>query len=183
MKTHPLQDLTVLDRFKVGGFPPGYDANVRRFWAPIDDVHGVEMFTVQSVRRSYDLAMFGFDDEEKADAIHLLMQQPHIHVRLTLDGTQAGGVHEKLILAHEKYPNNAVAIGSSEHGRIMHEKVEIIDGVILVGGSTNLSMAAERLQDNELTVRFAPLECIEARMRIDAIHAHMVDQAAKRAAK
>jgi hypothetical protein len=53
-------------------------------------------------------------------------------------------------------------------------KLEIIDGVILVTGSTNLSIAAETLQDNELTVRYAPLECIEARIRVDAIHAHML---------
>jgi phosphatidylserine/phosphatidylglycerophosphate/cardiolipin synthase-like enzyme len=136
------------------------------------------MIVVRSVRRSYDLAMFGFDDDEKADAIEVLMRNPDIHVRLTLDGTQAGGVHEKLLLAKEKYSNNAIATGGSEHGRIMHLKLEIIDGVILCTGSTNLSMGAETLQDNELTVRFAPLECIEARIRVDAIHAHMLERAA-----
>jgi hypothetical protein len=171
---HALADLSVLDQFKNGGFPPGYDINVRRFYAPVDQVHDVEMATVRAVQRSYDLAMFGFDDDEKADAIEALMQNPDIHVRLTLDGLQARGVHERLLLAKENYPNNAMATGSSEHGRIMHLKLEIIDGVFLSTGSTNLSIAGETLQDNELTVRYAPLECIEAKMRIDAIHAHMI---------
>jgi hypothetical protein len=177
---HQLADLSILDHYKSVPFPPGYDKNVRRFYAPVDDVHGVELFNVRAVQRSYDLAMFGFDDEEKADAIEKLMADPNIHVRLTLDGLQAKGAHERLLLAREKYSNNSMAIGGSEHGRIMHMKLEIIDGVILVTGSTNLSMAAETLQDNELTVRYAPIECIEARMRIDAIHSHMLDVAAKR---
>lgn len=171
---HPLADLSVLDEFKTGGFPPGYDKNVRRFYAPVDRVHDVEMATVRAVQRSYDLAMFGFDDDEKADVIESLMRNPDIHVRLTLDGTQAGGVHERLLLAKENYPNNAIATGSSEHARIMHLKLEIIDGVFLATGSTNLSIGAETLQDNELTVRYAPIECIEARIRVDAIHAHML---------
>lgn len=175
--THPLADLSVLDQFKTGGFPPGYPVDTRRFYAPVDKVHDVEMWAVRAVQRSYDLAMFGFDDDEKADAIEQLMANANVHVRLTLDGTQAGGVHERLLLAREKYDNNDVATGSSEHGRIMHLKLEMIDGVYLITGSTNQSISAETLQDNELTIRYAPLECIEARMRVDAIHQHMLAKA------
>lgn len=176
--THPLQDLTVLDQYKTGGFPPGYDLSVRRFYSPVDGVHPVAMALIQAAQRELVVAMFGFDDDLLADAIAAKMANPNIVVQLTLDKSQAGGVHERDLLNREKYPANLVAVGSSEHGRIMHMKLMIIDGVFLVTGSTNWSTAAETLQDNELTVRYSPIECAEARIRVNQIHAHMLGGAA-----
>jgi len=56
----------------------------------------------------------------------------------------------------------------------MHLKLMMIDGTVLATGSTNWSDSAEHLQDNELTVSISPARAAEARMRIDAIHAHML---------
>jgi phosphatidylserine/phosphatidylglycerophosphate/cardiolipin synthase-like enzyme len=78
------------------------------------------------------------------------------------------------LLATEQYPYSSIAIGSSEHGRIMHMKLLVIDGTVLATGSTNWSGGAEHLQDNELTVAIHPARAAEARIRIDTIHTHML---------
>lgn len=171
---HSLADLSVLDQFKTDGFAVGYPPDCRTFYSPVDDLHGALMYVMGAARKELVVAMFGFDDEELAGAIKQKLLDSKCFVQLTLDKTQAGGTHEKALLAQEGYPNSSVAVGSSEHGRIMHMKILIVDGVWLVTGSTNWSDAAEHLQDNELTIRYSPIEANEARIRVSQIHQHML---------
>lgn len=171
---HPLADLTVLDQFKTGPFPPGYPTDVRTFYSPVDDLHGALLYAIQAAQSELIVAMYGFDDEQLADALKAKMADPGVHVQFTLDKSQAGGVHERTLLAQEGYPNTSLAVGSSEHGRIQHMKVLVVDATVLVTGSTNWSDAAEHLQDNELTVALHPARAAEARLRIAAIHQHML---------
>ena len=175
---HPLADLSALDQFKAAPFPPGYPADVRTFYSPVDDLHGCLAYVIGSAQHEVLLAMYGLDDDVLAGAVKAKMSDPNIHVQLTLDSSQAGGVHERTLLAAEQYPNTSVAVGRSEHGAIMHLKILVIDATVLVTGSTNWSDSAEHLQDNELTVAIHPARAAEARLRITAIHAHMLAKAA-----
>jgi phosphatidylserine/phosphatidylglycerophosphate/cardiolipin synthase-like enzyme len=174
---HALHRLDVLDRFKYQPFPPGYPSTHRSFYSPVDDVHGALKYLLGSATKSLVVAMYGFDDPELADILRSKLIQEHCYVQLTLDSSQAGGVHERQILTQEKYPASSVATGRSEHGAIMHMKECIIDGVFLVTGSTNWSIGAETKQDNQLTVIADPYVCAEARARIDCIHANMIAKA------
>ena len=121
----------------------------------------------------------GFDDEELAQVLHDKIAQPGVFVQLSLDSSQAGGVHEKALLAKADYPATSVAYGRSEHGAIMHMKVLIVDGMYLVTGSTNWSTGGESLQDNQMTVTADTLACAQARSRTDAIHTSMLQQMSK----
>lgn len=177
----PLPDLAALDQFKTGGFPADYPAWARTWYSPVDDVHGALRTLVASAQSSLVIAMYGFDDPELADIIKAKLADPAIVVQLTLDSSQAGGVHEREILAEEAYPASSVAIGRSEKSAIMHLKEVVIDGLDVITGSTNWSSSGESLQDNTLVLIRDRVVAAEARTRIDAIHHHMVNAARKAA--
>lgn len=174
---HPLNDLTVLDQFAAAPFAPGTPTDRRTFYSPVDDVHGALLYVVKAAQRSLVCAMYGFDDQELADALKEKLTAENVYVQLTLDSSQAGGVHEKQLLTEEAFPISSVAIGRSEKGAIMHLKELVVDGVILVTGSTNWSHGGEALQDNQLTVELNPYAAAAATARIGAIHAHMLAKA------
>ena len=174
-----LPDLTALDKHKSGGFPPGYPANLRTLYSPVDDIHQALLDLIRSATQSLVAAVYGFDDEEVADALREKLESEHVFVQLTLDSSQAGGVHERKLLAREDYPAASIAVGRSEKGAIQHLKLLIIDGMDLITGSTNWSTAGESLQDNAFVVVRDPTVASEARARIDAVHAHMLKSAAK----
>lgn len=176
-----LRDLTLLDHYKATPFAPGYPVNQRRFYSPVDDIPGVLGELVSSATRSIVIAMYGFDDDKLYEQILAKADDEHVFFQLTLDSSQAGGVHERAILAKRDLPGNSIVTGRSEHGAIMHMKIMIIDGLDLAGGSTNWSLGAETKQDNELVVTRDPLVAAEARTRIDMIHTHMLQVAAKKA--
>lgn len=173
-----LSDLSVLDRFAPAGFPADFPPDQRTFFAPVDDVHGVLKVCLAAAVESVAVAMYGFDDDELADIIKAKLEAPHISVQLTLDSSQAGGVHERALLAREDYPASMVAVGRSERGAIMHQKLLVVDGVLTVTGSTNWSLAGERNQDNQLTVHLGRPMAARCRARCDAIHARMLAKAA-----
>jgi phosphatidylserine/phosphatidylglycerophosphate/cardiolipin synthase-like enzyme len=167
-----------LDRFKRTPFPPGYPANCQTFFSPVDDVHGVLVELLKSARNSVVICMYGFDDDEIADIIRSKMESEHLFVQLTLDKSQAGGAHEKALLAKESYPATSIAIGHSERGAIVHLKCIVIDGIYTITGSTNLSTSGETKQSNALVVISDPYVAAEARARIDATHANILSRRA-----
>lgn len=170
--TAPLA-ITDLDKFKrTPSLDPTYPANMRTLYSPIDDVHGALKAVIGATTQSLVIAMYGYDDDELAEMIAHIIDNKNIYVQITLDKSQAGGVHERALL--EKFKNemdsNSVAIGTSEKGAIMHRKMVIVDGLWRISGSTNWSISGETLQDNELTIVQSAAACAEARHVLDIEH-------------
>ena len=140
------QRLQVLGQFTPAGLTPGYGQSYL-FFVGKDDVHGIFHYLLNNEKLALKFNQFGFDDEELNQDIMTMLKNPSIRVQATLDRSQAGGVHEKAIIAaDEANPDflNSFAIGQSATHQISHTK-----GGVLIGqglwweGSTNWSNSGE----------------------------------------
>jgi phosphatidylserine/phosphatidylglycerophosphate/cardiolipin synthase-like enzyme len=157
----------------------GYPDDQRTFFAPRDDVHELLVALLGNAQHSIVVNMFGYDDDELNKIIQEKLADEKVFVQMSLDRSQASGVHEKQILA--KWSNNSfgnsIAIGtSSVHNAISHLKIVIVDGVYTVKGSTNWSLSGEQQQDNELTLSRNAVIAAETRAILDLNHDFMLKQ-------
>ena len=163
-------------------FLDGYPADQRSFFSPRDQVHPMLASLLASAQHSLVLNMYGYDDDELDAIIREKLDSAHVYVQMSLDKSQAGGVHEKVLLA--KWSNtdfgNSIAIGtSSVKHAISHLKVLIVDGVYTVTGSTNWSISGESEQDNQLTLDRNAVVAAEMRAVLDLNHDWMLKQMAE----
>lgn len=167
-------------------FLDGYPPDQRSFFSPRDSLHPMLASLLASTQHSLVLNMYGYDDEELDGLIREKLASEHVYVQMSLDKSQAAGVHEKVLLA--KWSNdafgNSIAIGTSEvHHAISHLKVLIVDGVYSVTGSTNWSISGESEQDNQLSISRNAVVASELRAVLDLNHDWMLKQMAEVRAK
>jgi len=118
------------------------------FYGGRDDVHGVLVHLFTRVRLSVKMNMFGYDDDQLNQILDGLVQDPNVMVQVTLDRSQASGVHEKQILASDEANDPAgyaadFAVGESDTNQISHTKGGVLDGIVAFEGSTNWSSSGE----------------------------------------
>lgn len=185
MPTHPpIFDWEGLGQFKATGrFLDGYPDDIRTFYSPIDDVHGMLVALLRSAQKSMVLNMYGYDDDELDAIIRSKLKNERVFVQMSLDKSQAGGVHERKILEQWAHGlvGNSIAVGQSTAHAISHMKILIVDGIYTVRGSTNWSLAGEQKQDNELTVHRDAVLAAETRAELDRNHDAMLKQMAAKA--
>ena len=176
-----------LDRFKRDGrFIAHYPPNIKAFYSPDDDIHGLLESLLSSAEQSIVLNMFGYDDTDLDTIIKSKLTDEHVYVQMSLDRSQSkSGKTERQILSAWKneYFGNSIAIGTSSKHAISHLKMVIVDGIYTVKGSTNWSLGGEQKQDNELTVCNSAVVAAEARAVLDRNHDFMLKQMAADAAK
>jgi hypothetical protein len=130
-----------------GQLTPGYGDHYL-FLVGRDDCHSILHYLIPREKLVLKLNMFGYDDDELNQDIIGLLKNPNVRVQASLDKSQAGGVHEKKILALDETTNpefyNSFCILQSETHQISHTK-----GGVLVGqgigfeGSMNWSASGE----------------------------------------
>jgi phosphatidylserine/phosphatidylglycerophosphate/cardiolipin synthase-like enzyme len=174
-------------------FLDGYPPDQRSFFSPRDDLHPMLASLLDSAQHSLVLNMYGYDDDQLDEIIREKLASKHVYVQMSLDKSQAGGKHEKELLAKwtdddllKKQDNggfgNSIAIGTSEvKHAISHLKVLIVDGVYTVTGSTNWSISGESEQDNQLTLSRNAVVASELRAILDLNHDWMLKEMAKAA--
>jgi len=118
------------------------------FYVGRDDVHDILKHILSRVSVSLYINMFGFDDDELNDILMTIAADPSVMMLITLDKSQAGGVHEKKLLESDaaKNPkafNTYFVIGESATHQISHTKGFVADGKVGGEGSTNWSASGE----------------------------------------
>jgi hypothetical protein len=146
LQTFTLGDLAQFTKEKV--YSTDASKDVHLFFVGRDDVHDILKYILSRVSISLYLNMFGFDDDELNNIIMQQALDPTITMLITLDQSQAGGVHEKaLIAADQKYNlaayNTHFVIGQSATHQISHTKGFVADGKVACEGSTNWSSSGE----------------------------------------
>jgi len=131
-----------------GKLTPGY-GNSYLFFVGRDDVHSILLHLLSNEKLSLKINMFGFDDDELNQAILALFKIPSIHVQVSLDKSQAGGVHEKAIITADQaqdptdFANSFCILQSATH-QISHTKGGVLASQgIYFEGSTNWSNSGE----------------------------------------
>jgi hypothetical protein len=141
------------------------------------------------------LNMFGYDDDELNEIIMGIVHDPSITCLITLDKSQAGGVHEKKLLDSDAAQdpiafNTHFVIGQSATHQISHTKGFVADGKVGAEGSTNWSVSGEgtfvvkgqaggvgyRAQNNTQSVFTCP-DAV-ARFQAELLAEHVAAQAA-----
>src|SRR5215472_2770912 len=135
-KTRSLQtfSLTELEQFtREKTYATNASKDFHMFYVGRDDVHGILMYLLSRAQTSLYLNMFGYDDDALNQECMRCAGDPSITTVITLDQSQAGGVHEKTILASDAARDAAAyrshfAIGQSATHQISHTKGGCLDG-------------------------------------------------------
>lgn len=156
----------------------GWPADVRSFFSPRDTcVPLVLQRLVGSAQEKVKVNMYGFDDDKLDAILHAKAAQSGFCFQMSLDESQAGGVHERALVAPwARSLGTSVAVGESVKRAISHLKVAVIDGLYVVSGSTNWSTSGETLQDNELVLHRSQALANTYEAILDANHAAMLAQ-------
>jgi hypothetical protein len=173
-----------------GEFGPTASPDFRVFYVGRDDVHGVLVHLYTRVRLSVKMNMFGYDDDQLNQILFGLVHDPTVMVQVTLDQSQASGVHEKQILQSDAASDPAgyaadFAVGQSDTHQISHTKGGVLDGIVAFEGSTNWSASGEgtgialgdakqhagfKAQNNTLSVYVNTYEIAKFSARLDYEH-------------
>lgn len=173
---------------------PEASHDYRVFYVGWDDVHGLLKFlhTLLGVTR-YTMNMFGYDDDELNKLVMALVMNPECLTTITLDKSQAGGAHERRLIAADRAQSLAdfnahFVIGQSATHSISHTKGGVIRstlGDVAWEGSTNWSSDGEgtfvmgrntaggpgyKAQNNTLVVHVNPYEVDKFETRLLAEH-------------
>jgi hypothetical protein len=185
LQTFTLDDLAQFTA--EGEFGPNASPDYRVLYVGRDDVHGALEYVFSHVTVSVKMNMFGFDDDELNKTLMDLTKDPNILVQVSLDRSQAAGVHEKQLLVSDVAEDPAgfathFAIGQSETHQILHTKGGILDNIVAFEGSTNWSASGEgtgiglhgaanvkgfKAQANTLTIHTNPYEIAKFAATLD----------------
>jgi hypothetical protein len=195
LQTFTLDDLAQFTKEKA--FDPRDSSDFRVLYVGRDDVHGALAYVLSRCSRSLKMNMFGYDDDALNAVIVSLIENDDVFVQGTLDKSQSGGVHEKVILAGWTPKVRASwAVGQSSSHQISHTKGGVCDGLVGWEGSTNWSGSGEgtivaldgsdtgrKAQNNTCAFYVNPVEVNKFSCELDEEHAVALQQQIASAAK
>jgi hypothetical protein len=175
---------------------PGYGDSYL-FFVGRDQVHEILNYILSNEKLALKLSMYGYDDAELNKTILKMMKDKNIRVQISLDKSQASGVHEKPLLDADRKLDavafkNSFVITTTSSGQILHTKGGVCLGSgIAFEGSTNWSASGEgigtgnnvkgvKAQSNTLLVTTNPVIVQRFTANLDNEHASALARQAKK---
>ncbi len=163
---------------------PGYGDSYL-FFVGRDNVHEILKYLLSREKLALKFSMFGYDDDELNKIIMAMMKTKTIAVQASLDKSQAGGVHERALIALDRKLNpidfnNSFVITTSATNQILHTKGGVLVGYgVAFEGSTNWSASGEgtdlkKAQSNTLFVTANAVTIRRFIANLDSEHANAV---------
>lgn len=134
--------------------PAGFPDDTIVLFAPRDNIPHALQLLIGSATASVKVEMFTYCDQ----TLHptLKAKAATVEFQATFDESEYQRVRLMRQLVDDLAAAAHVAVGESEHHRIIHRKVVVVDHLYVAGGSTNWTDPGERLEDNELVIRRSP---------------------------
>ena len=128
-------------------------ASVDVYFSLVDDPEGAIIEHLDEAEKSIDIAMYYFTDRDLANAV-IDAYNREVRVRVYLDKDQKEAKYSK-----SRYlAKHGISIRYSNNPYIMHHKLAVIDGQVVITGSYNwTAKAGERNNENLLVIRDPPL--------------------------
>lgn len=120
-------------------------AEIRILFSPDGGIREEIIEQISASQEFIDVAMYSFTSEPIAEAL-VRAKNRGVRVRILLDKLQAAGRYSQ----HQYLLDNGVRIITDVHGGIMHNKIAIIDGRVLLTGSFNWTKSAEERNEENL---------------------------------
>lgn len=115
-------------------------------FSPLGQVESRLVEITDEAEKTLDIMMYSFTSDELAKAV-VRAHKRKVSIRILLDETQVAGRHSK-----DKFlVESGINVRIEDREGLMHNKVAIVDGIIVITGSYNWTKSAEnRNQENAI---------------------------------
>lgn len=138
-------------------------AEIKIFFSPDGGIMEEIIAQIDQANNYVDIAMYSFTSEPIAEAL-VRAKERGISVRILLDKLQAAGAYSQ----YQYLLNSGIEAITDVHSGIMHNKIAIIDGRILLTGSFNWTKSAEEKNEENLFLFIDEAEIIRiCQMRLN----------------
>jgi len=120
-------------------------AEIKIFFSPDGGIREEIIKRIDISQEYIDISMYSFTSESIAEAL-VRAKERGTRVRILLDKLQAAGRHSQ----YQYLLDNGIRVIIDVHAGIMHNKIAIIDGRVLLTGSFNWTKSAEEKNEENL---------------------------------
>jgi phosphatidylserine/phosphatidylglycerophosphate/cardiolipin synthase-like enzyme len=137
------------------------DENIEVYFAPAQDIHQHIIDRYDHAQKFIHVAIYSLTKNEFADAL-IRAHQRGVEVKILIDKAQAGKTNED-----ERLEAAGIKVWRSKGSRLMHNKISIIDGSIVITGSYNYTKNASKNDENYVIIKDKEIgELFENRFQI-----------------
>jgi len=120
-------------------------AEIKIFFSPNGGIADEIIKQIDASQKYIDIAMYSFTSQPIAEAI-IRAKNRGVKARILLDKLQAAGKYSQ----YQFLFDSGIEVITDVHAGIMHNKIAIIDGMVLFTGSYNWTKSAEEKNEENL---------------------------------